>query len=128
MMESGNMYWAIAKAALYAAACVFLSTCIDGCVERQIVHDHNCRVKWAKRRAELEAAYETNVVVKAVKVGDGRWYNDINSTKLLLYREADVRFGQGNYDLKYADFEPCKKHGGETRIYYTAKRKEKTGG
>ena len=68
--------------------------------------------------------YQTNVIVRKIKVSDKREYYDINNTKLLLYREADMKFGSGHYILKMAEYEPCETHGDSVRIYYTVEPKK----
>lgn len=122
-MKSGNIYWAAFKAALYAVGVTLASSDIRGCGNAMQVHEHNCRTAWSKHAADLASRYETNMVVKAVKAEKGKKTIDMTSAKLLLHKEAAVKFG-ADYDLSYAEFEPCPKHGGSARIYYTMKAKE----
>ena len=68
--------------------------------------------------------YQTNVVVRKIKTSDNHEYYDINNAKLWLYKETDMKFGTGRYILKMSESEPCGKHGGSVRIYYTVEPKK----
>lgn len=124
MSNNGNIYWASLRAACYAAVILCLTSKINGCYTSHCVKSHNCFIKWTNIAKEMSENYQTNVIVRKIKVSNNREYYDINNTKLLLYREADMNFGSGRYILKMAEYEPCEKHGGGARIYYTVEPKK----
>ena len=124
MSNNGNIYWASLRAACYAAVILFSVAKINGCHISHCVKSHNCFIKWTNIAKEMSENYQTNVIVRKIKVSNNREYYDINNTKLLLYREADMKFGPGRYILKMAEYEPCEKHGGGARIYYTVEPKK----
>lgn len=124
MSNNGNIYWASFRAACYAAVVLFSASKINGCYTNYYVKSHNCFIRWKNVAKEMSENCQTNVIVRKIKVSDGREYYDINNTKLLLYREADMKFGPGRYILKMAEYEPCEKHGGSTHIYYTVEPKK----
>ena len=124
MSNNGNIYWASFRAACYAAVILCLASKINGCYTSHCVKSHNCFIKWTNIAKEMSENYQTNVIVRKIKVSNNREYYDINNTKLLLYREADMNFGSGRYILKMAEYEPCEKHGGSARIYYTVEPKK----
>lgn len=123
MSNSGNIYWASFRAACYAAVILFLASKINGCYTSYCIKSHNCFVRWADTAGEMSRNYQTNIVVRKTRACDHGYY-DFNNTKLLLYREADMKFGPGRYTLKMAEYEPCEKHGAGARIYYTVEPKE----
>ena len=125
MSDKGNIYWASFRAACYAAVILFLAAKIDGCVMRHYVKSHNCTVKWAEAAKTLAETYQTNVVVRKIRTDEHHEHYDVNNTKLLLYKEADMKFGPGAYILEMKEYEPCQKHYGPMRIYYTVKPKKK---
>ena len=118
-MKIDRIMLACFKAAVYAAAVVFLANKIGGCIVGYEIDNHNCAVKWARRRAELGKTYQTNVVVRTSKISDDKTYYDFNGTELLLYKNADMKYGPGGYVLEYAEYEPCPLHGGSPRIFYS---------
>lgn len=124
MSNIWNIYWASFRAACYAAVVLFLTSKVNGCYTSHCVKSHNCFIKWTNIAKEMSENYQTNVVVRKIKVSDNREYYDINNTKLLLYKEADMKFGAGRYILKMSEYEPCEKHGGSARIYYTVEPKK----
>ena len=124
MSSNGNIYWASFRAACYAAVVLFLASKINGCYTSHCVKSHNCSIKWTNIAKEMSENYQTNAIVRKIKVSDNHEYYDINNTKLLLYREADMKVGAGHYILKMAEYEPCEKHGGSARIYYTVEPKK----
>ena len=71
----------------------------------------------------LSETYQTNTVVRKIGTDEHHAYYDINNTKLLLYKEADMKFGPGAYVLEMKECAPCQKHGGPMRIYYTIRPK-----
>lgn len=121
-MDNGNIYWASFRAACYAAVVLLSASKINGCIARNAVQSHNCAVKWSRIEQDLSKSYQTNVVVREIKSNNNKYY-DFNSTKLLLYKEADMKFGAGAYVMKMAEYEPCR-HGGSARIYYTVEPKK----
>ena len=125
MSEEGNIYWASFRAACYAALIMFLASAISFTVARHCVRSHNCAVRWAAARRELSEKYQTNAVVRVSKVGEGHSYYDFDGTKLLLYKDADMKFGPGMYVLETAEYDPCQTHGGEPRGYYSVRPKVK---
>jgi len=124
-MEKGNFYWATVRAAVFSALTIFITSCIHGCMLKCQIDSHNCAVKWADRAKVLSANFETNTVVEKIKFNEGGSYYGLSNAKLLLYKEADMKFGVGGYDLEMAEYNPCPKHGGVPRIYYTIRRKER---
>lgn len=120
----GNIYWASFRSACYAAIVLFSASKINGCYTSHCVNEHNCSVKWTDTAKELSKNYQTNVVVRKIRIGD-RGYPDFNGTKLLLHKEAEMKFGSDRYILKMKEYEPsCEKHGGSARIYYTVEPKK----
>ena len=124
MSNIWNIYWASFRAACYAAVVLFLASKVNGCYTNHCVKSHNCSIRWENAAKELSENYQTNVVVRKIKASDNHEYYDINNTKLLLYKEADMKFGAGRYILKMSEYEPCEKHGGSARIYYTVEPKK----
>ena len=124
MSNIWNIYWASFRAACYAAVVLFLASKVNGCYTNYCVKSHNCSIKWTNIAKEMSENYQTNVVVRKIKTRDNHEYYDINNAKLLLYKEADMKFGIGRYILKMSEYEPCEKHGGSVSIYYTVEPKK----
>lgn len=124
-MNDGKIYWASARAALYSALAILFASWSNGCSTRRLIKMHDCEVKWKARAEYLSSHFQTNVVVAKIVTDNSHSHYDFNTVKLLLHKNAEMKYGVGKYVLEMEEYRPCPEHGGDARIYYTASLKEK---